>query len=155
MSISLTVAVGMIVLTLVNLGVGVWLIQNLRRNRTQLHQIQSQVAATRNVFSKQQSDLRELSERKDVLEQVVNGGTSAVESVHRAISDTTFTVIDRLTESNRVRAGNRQVRDVHDQTAQGVYRSIRVANRELHSIAETLLKTGKGSRRRNDNDTSE
>jgi len=130
----------LLTLALVNTAAAVVMLRQLHRNLDTIHRLQAKVAHARSVARKAQLDRDERQERKDALAQAVDGGTNTVEIVHQAISASTFSVIDKLSRSRHFRATSEQVRQIHDGTSQGVYRSIRVANREIHSLADVFLK---------------
>lgn len=138
----------LLALTLGNSALVLVLWRHLHHNRATIHQLQASLAALRSAICKQQLDMQEMKERKQVMEQLVDNSTSSVETVHRSISDTTFGVLDKLSGNQFFKAGTGHLRQIHDGTSKGVYGTIRVANRELHSLADILLK----QQRRNGND---
>lgn len=86
---------------------------------------------------------RRAQQNKDLVEKTVNDGAHAVEAVHKTIAGVTFDVLDALAARDKIKANTRKMRDIHDQTAGGVYRSVREVNKQLGSIADTLLNSGK------------
>ncbi|TVP53863.1 MAG: hypothetical protein EA349_12880 [Halomonadaceae bacterium] len=127
-------------LTAINAGLGLFVWHQLHQNQQSIHCLQATVAALRNVMSKQALDMEELKERKAMAEMAVDSGTSSIEIVHRTIANTTFGVLDKLSQNELYKAGTGHLRQIHDGTSQGVYGSIRIANREIHSLADILLK---------------
>lgn len=101
---------------------------------------ESRLIARENRANRQTMDAIEAEDRRALLRNSVDTGTSAVEFVHRAISTTTFELIDRFSKSERLRMNSRQARDVHDDASQGVYRSIRVANKHIHALANVIVR---------------
>ncbi|PAV26387.1 hypothetical protein C8D92_102215 [Tamilnaduibacter salinus] len=127
-----------LVLTVVAVILSAVTARSLMVGRHRLRHLEAQLAAVRSRIRKSDQDAIEADNKRRALEQSVEGGATAVEVIHRAISETTFSVIDRLATSERIRAGSQQAREVHDETARGVYRTIRVANKQIHSLAEAL-----------------
>lgn len=138
-------------LTFINAALALLLWLHLHQNHLAILRLEANVAALRNVIRKQVLDLSELNERKAVAELVVDSSTSSIETVHRTIANTTFGVLDKLSANERFRAGTGQIRQIHDGTSQGVYGTIRIANRELHSLADLLLKKQHPGKDKNNN----
>ncbi|MCP5170242.1 MAG: hypothetical protein H6999_10880 [Hahellaceae bacterium] len=86
---------------------------------------------------------RSIKRSKDIMEKTVNDGTFAVEAVHQTIVGVTFDVIDALSGKDKVKENTRRLRVIHEQTAGGVYRSVREVNKQLSGLADSLLNTGK------------
>jgi hypothetical protein len=102
--------------------------------------------AARSVIQKSRMDLQETGDRAKLLETTVSGGTTAVEKVHRAISSTTFGLIDLFSTDDEFRQSVRMVRKTHDQTSQQVYRSVRTTNKALRILADTVISRRAGKR---------
>ncbi|MDX1589026.1 MAG: hypothetical protein R3296_08820 [Oleiphilaceae bacterium] len=139
------------ILSLGNATLLAFLWWQLQHNQGAIHQLNASLAALRSRISEHQLDMEELRERKRVMEQLVDNSTSSVETVHRSIADTTFGVLGRLSENSLYKAGTDQLRQIHDGTSKGVYGTIRIANRELHSLADILIKQ---QQRKDDEDNS-
>jgi len=110
-----------------------------RRNTRALRIIQSQQISANSHIQKTRMDLMETRNRARLLEETVKNGTSAVEKVHKAITTTTFSLIDRFSSSDEFRENARQARETHDQTSDQIYRSVRTTNKALHVLADTLF----------------
>jgi hypothetical protein len=101
---------------------------------------ESRLSALENRQNQEVLDAIEADNRRALLRESVNTGTSAVEIAHRAISTTTFEVIDRFSGSERFRLNSQQAREIHDDASRGIYRSIRVANKHLHALANVIIR---------------
>lgn len=140
-------------------GVVVAAVHQHRLNRRALHRLQSRLALTVSKIQKSQLELQETKNRNRLLEETVRSGSAAVELAHRAISSTTFEVIDRLSSSEKFRANAQQIRRTHDNTSRTFYRSLRSTNKTLHVLADVIL-SNKAKKRRSqllkkrDNDNS-
>lgn len=69
-----------------------------------------------------------------------------MEKVHKAISNTTFGLIDLFSKDEEFRQTARKARATHDQTSQQIYRTVRTTNKALHILADTLI-IGKAEKR--------
>lgn len=139
----LTVLLLIALVTLAGLSV-----QTGRKNRRQLHRLQAELARVSNRVGKRQAELAEFRNKKRLLESTVNTGTTAVEAVHRALSSTTFELIDRFSSNENLRQSARQARTTHDRTSRTLYRSLRTTNRALHVLTDMVMERKSG--RRND-----
>ena len=102
--------------------------------------------AANSAIQKSRMDLQEVRNRARLLEDSVSGGASAVEKLHRAISNTTFGLIDLFSKDEEFRQTARKARATHDQTSQQIYRTVRTTNKALHILADTLI-IGKAEKR--------
>ncbi|MAA66317.1 MAG: hypothetical protein CL581_16295 [Alteromonadaceae bacterium] len=108
-------------------------------NEKRLRDVYRRLPRLENRLKRAEFEGNETDEKRALLENTVTGGTFTVEFIHRAISTTTFDVINRLSSNERVRTGSEQARALHDDAAGGVYRSIRVANKQIHSLADIII----------------
>ncbi|MDX1634378.1 MAG: hypothetical protein R3280_07075 [Marinobacter sp.] len=116
----------------------------------QMRRLGADLAVMNNRIRKRQAELAEFRNKKRLLESTVNTGATAVEMLHRAISGTTFELIDRFSGSERVRQSARQARTSHDQTSRTVYRSLRTTNRALHALTDMLAEHRSGRSKNRD-----
>lgn len=130
------VSLFMLVVTSVALSVSGW--QFLRAKRA-LHIISVRQIAIRNAIQKTRMDLREVGDRARLLETTVSGGTTAVEKLHKAISSTTFGLINMFVNDDEVRQSVSVVRKTHDYTSQQIYHSVRITNKALRILADTVI----------------
>ena len=107
--------------------------------RRQLRILNAQRMAASSAIQKSRMDLLEVRNRARLLEDTVSGGASAVEKVHRAISNTTFGLIDLFSRDDEFRKSTQKARETHDQTSQQIYHTLRTTNRALHILADTLI----------------
>eukprot|EP00003_Mantamonas_plastica_P004954 TRINITY_DN13976_c0_g1_i1.p2 TRINITY_DN13976_c0_g1~~TRINITY_DN13976_c0_g1_i1.p2 ORF type:complete len:107 (-),score=12.84 TRINITY_DN13976_c0_g1_i1:782-1102(-) len=84
-------------------------------------------------------DLLEVRNRAKLLEDSVSGGATAVEKVHKAITNTTFGLIDLFSSDENFRNSAQKAKASHDETSQKIYSSVRTTNRALHILADTLF----------------
>ena len=108
--------------------------------------VNSHRVAAHSAIQKSRMDLLEVRNRARLLEDSVSGGASAVERVHKAISNTTFGLIDLFSKDEEFRQTARKARATHDQTSQQIYRTVRTTNKALHILADTLI-IGKAEKR--------
>jgi hypothetical protein len=120
--------------------------QQLLLSRRHLRLLNSHRIAARGAIQKSRMDLLEVRNRARVLQDTVSGGATAVEKVHKAISNTTFGLIDLFSRDDDFRQNARKARQTHDQTSQQIYRTVRTTNRALHILADTLI-IGKAEKR--------
>ncbi|MEQ9547718.1 MAG: hypothetical protein RIK85_17095 [Marinobacter sp.] len=115
-------------------------------SRRRLRVINSHRIAANSAIQKSRMDLLEVRNRAKLLEETVTGGATAVEKVHKAISSTTFGLIDHFSRDDQFRQTARKARETHDQTSQQIYHGVRTTNRALHILADTLI-IGKAEKR--------
>jgi len=108
--------------------------------------VNSHRVAAHSAIQKSRMDLLEVRNRARLLEDSVSGGASAVEKVHKAISNTTFGLIDLFSKDEEFRQTARKARATHDQTSQQIYKTVRTTNKALHILADTLI-IGKAEKR--------
>lgn len=113
--------------------------RQLQSCRVLLRRINTHRIAARSVIQKSRMDLMEVRNRTKLLEETVSGGASAVEKVHKAISGTTFGLIDLFSRDEAFRKNAMKARVTHDQTSSEIYGAVRTTNRALHILADTLI----------------
>lgn len=101
--------------------------------------LNSHRVAANSAIQKSRMDLLEVRNRARLLEDSVTGGATAVEKLHRAISNTTFGLIDLFSSDEEFRSSARKARASHNETSQKIYRTVRTTNRALHILADTLI----------------
>lgn len=109
------------------------------RNTRSLRILQAHQISAHSHLQKKRMDLMETRNRARLLEETVKSGTSAVEKVHKTITTTTFSLIDRFSTSEEFRANARRARESHDQTSDQVYRAVHTTNKALHLLADSLF----------------
>jgi len=124
---------------LASAGVLIRVFLQLQACRVLLRRINSHRVTARSVVQKRRMDLMEVRNRAKLLEETVSGGTSAVEKVHKAISGTTFGLIDLFSRDEDFKRNARRARTTHDQTSREIYGAVRTTNRALHILADTLI----------------
>ncbi|MBW7469909.1 hypothetical protein QQF73_09370 [Marinobacter sp. M216] len=120
--------------------------RQLQVARRHLRVLNSHRIAAHSAIQKSRMDLLEVRNRAKLLEDTVSGGASAVEKVHKAISNTTFGLIDLFSEDAEFRESTRKARQTHDQTSETLYKTVRTTNKALHILADTLI-IGKAEKR--------
>ncbi len=138
-----TVIVALLLLALSGFCVAYWQLLLCRREARILN---SHRMAAHSAIQKSRMDLLEVRNRARLLEDSVSGGASAVEKLHKAISNTTFGLIDLVSRDEEFRQTARKARATHDQTSQQIYRTVRTTNKALHILADTLI-IGKAEKR--------
>ena len=108
--------------------------------------VNSHRIAAQSAIQKSRMELEEVRNRARLLEDSVSGGASAVEKLHKTISNTTFGLIDLFSKDDEFRQSARKARATHDQTSQQIYRTVRTTNKALHILADTLI-IGKAEKR--------
>lgn len=111
----------------------------LQRSRILIWALNSQRIATNSAIQKSRMDIYEVRNRAKLLEDTVSSGASAVEKMHRAISNTTFSLVDHFSKGDEFRQSARKARKTHDQTSKQVYHSVRTTNKAIHILADTLF----------------
>ncbi|WP_227539415.1 MULTISPECIES: hypothetical protein [Marinobacter] len=114
--------------------------------RRQARILNSHRLAANSAIQKSRMDLLEVRNRARLLEDTVSNGASAVEKLHKAISNTTFGLIDLFSRDEDFRQTARKARETHDETSQQIYRTVRTTNKALHILADTLI-IGKAEKR--------
>lgn len=71
---------------------------------------------------------QQLAEFQNITETVVHSGTATVRSIHKEIANIPFEILDNIPVT---RDTSRVVKGVHDVTADGVYASISLLNKQL------------------------
>jgi hypothetical protein len=133
----------LLLLAFMGFGIAYWQLLLCRREARILN---SHRVAAHSALQKSRMDLLEVRNRARLLEDSVSGGASAVEKVHKAISNTTFGLIDLFSKNEEFRQTARKARATHDQTSQQIYRTVRTTNKALHILADTLI-IGKAEKR--------
>ncbi|WP_372983007.1 hypothetical protein [Marinobacter sediminum] len=136
MSTSLIIPAILLLASLIALG---FTLSQLQASRRQLRILNARRIAAQSNIQKRRMELQEVRNRAKLLEDTVSGGTSAVEKVHRAISSTTFGLIDLFSRDEEFRQSARKARETHDQTSKTVYKTVRTTNKALHILADTLI----------------
>jgi|GEM_PF-3796875 len=114
----------------------------LLNQRIQRKLFETRVVIQNLKMAHEQSKLRQmqLKKKKDNVEQTVDLSTKAVETVHRSITDITFSVIDSLAKRGRTKETAKKIQNAHDQAVGGVYNSIREVNKQVSELTNILLK---------------
>lgn len=123
-----------------------WVLSELQSARRRLRLLNAHRIAAQSAIQKSRMELLEVRNRAKLLEDTVSSGTSAVEKVHRTISNTTFGLIDLFSRDEEFRKSARKARDAHDHTSASVYKTVRTTNKALHILADTLI-IGKAEKR--------
>ncbi|MEE3118679.1 MAG: hypothetical protein VX339_11285 [Pseudomonadota bacterium] len=143
MNLTLLIPTTLLVVTLV-LSVACYRL--LLAARRDVRALNAHRIATHSAIQKSRMDLLEVRNRARLLEDTVSGGASAVEKVHKAISNTTFGLIDHFSRDEEFRESARKARKTHDQTSETIYKTVRTTNKALHILADTLI-IGKAEKR--------
>jgi len=75
-------------------------------------------------------------EKQQLAEQVVDKGTSVVETVHKTISGITFGLLEKTPVP---RSTSKVIKDIHDKTSDGVYSKIRTINKQIGEVTKDIL----------------
>lgn len=126
-------------LLLLAAGAMVFTFCQLQVARRNLRVLNSHRIAAHSAIQKSRMDLLEVRNRAKLLEDTVSGGASAVEKVHKAISNTTFGLIDLFSRDEEFRENARKARMTHDHTSENIYKTVRTTNKALHILADTLI----------------
>jgi hypothetical protein len=132
------VLLGTLTVGVIYLLVGTFL-SNRRLNQN-LFETTALLDVLRQAHEREQLKHLRLKRTKDNVEQTVEIGSKVVESVHRSITDTTFNVIDALATQAYTKDTAKKVQEVHDQTVEGVYKTIREVNKQVGGLASSFLK---------------
>lgn len=111
----------------------------LQHSRALVRALNSHRIATNSAVQKRRMDFYEVRNRAKLLEDTVAGGASAVEKMHRLISNTTFSLVDHLSKDDEFRQNARKARETHDHTSKQVYHAVRTTNKAIHILADTLF----------------
>ncbi len=84
--------------------------------------------------------VREAIEQQVTLEQMMQAATTSVEDVHRAFSDVSFDILESIP---RTQAVGKRMRQLHNQSASGVYGTVRSVGKGLG-----VLRSEFGSKRK-------
>jgi hypothetical protein len=115
------------------------LFSNRRLNRN-LFETSALLEVLKEAHEREQLKHIRLKRTKDNVEVTVDRGSKVVESVHRSITSTTFNVIDTLATQTNTKNTAKKVQEVHDQTVEGVYKTIREVNKQMGGLASSFLK---------------
>jgi hypothetical protein len=93
-------------------------------------------------------DLRvQIATGQALAENVVEGGTAAVRTIHKSIASIPFGILESIPAT---RDTTRVVRRIHDAISDGVYGGIAVTNKALHEAARSAAKLPKPGARAGD-----
>ncbi|MEP1215767.1 MAG: hypothetical protein ABJM11_14545 [Marinobacter sp.] len=109
------------------------------RNTRNLRLLRAHQISAHSHLQKSRMELMETRNRARLLEETIKSGTSAVEKVHKTITTTTFSLIDRFSTSEEFRENARRARESHDQTSDQIYRTLQTTNKALHILADSLF----------------
>lgn len=138
MTIQLIPVLLLLVVACGSLCYGFW---QLQRSRTLMRMLNSYRIAKNSAVQKRRMDIYEVRNRAKLLEDTVSGSASAVEKMHRVISNTTFSLVDRFSKDDEFRQSAHKARKTHDQTSKQVYHAVRTTNKAIHILADSLFIT--------------
>ena len=115
-------------------------VNGLVRNFTRLLTAHREISSMLQKKKERASKHIALSEKQKLAEELVDKGSTIVETVHKTISETTFGILESTPATG---PPSRIVRRIHDRTAAGVYDSIRLINKGIGKIADGLLGSDK------------
>lgn len=138
MNIQLTLTVLFLAIAIGSLCITFW---QLQRCRTLTRKLTSHHIAANSAIQARRMDLYEVRNRAKLLEETVSGSARAVEKMHRAISNTTFSLVDRFSRDDEFRKNARKARKTHDKASKQVYQTVRTTNKAIHILADTLFIT--------------
>lgn len=138
MTIQLAPVLLLLVVASSSLCYGFW---QLQRSRTLMRMLNSYRIATNSAVQKRRMDIYEVRNRAKLLEDTVSGSASAVEKMHRVISNTTFGLVDRFSKDDEFRQSAHNARKTHDQASKQVYHAVRTTNKAIHILADSLFIT--------------
>ncbi|WP_100640643.1 hypothetical protein [Marinobacter salexigens] len=138
MTIQLAFALVLLLITSSSLGYG--LVQ-AQRSRTLLRKLNAHRIFTNSAIQKRRLDLYEVRNRAKLLEDTVSVSASAVEKMHRAIANSTFSLVDRLSKDEELRQSAYKARKTHDHASKQVYHAVRTTNKAIHILADALIIT--------------
>lgn len=141
--IMLTTSAALLVVSAGGLAFTYWQLLDSRRS---VRLVNAHRTAAKSAIQKSRMDLLEVRNRAKLLEETVTSGATAVERVHKAISATTFGLIEHFSRDDEFRKSALKARETHDQTSKQIYRGVRTTNRALHILADTLI-IGKAEKR--------
>ena len=113
----------------------------LQRSRTLMRMLNAHRIAVNSDIQMRRLDLYEVRNRAKLLEDTVSGGASAVEKMHRAISNTTFSLVARFSKDDEFRQSANKARQTHDQASKQIYHAVRTTNKAIHILADSLFIT--------------
>ncbi|MGO1693346.1 MAG: hypothetical protein ACTHY7_10005 [Marinobacter sp.] len=113
----------------------------LQHSRTHMRTLNSHHITANSAVQKRRMNLYEVRNRAKLLEDTVSGSASAVEKMHRAISNTTFGLVDHFSKDDEFRQSARKARRSHDHASKQVYHAVRTTNKAMHILADTLFIT--------------
>ena len=142
----------LLLLVLVNGVVLGWMLWSTHRSEGRLGLLCRLLVSVEDPQRKQEFEFIESDNRRKLLRESVDTSTSAIELIHRAVTTTTFEAIDRLSRSERLRENNLRAREIHDDATRNVYRSIRIANRHVHAVANAIIAINRKRRGGNDSE---
>lgn len=138
MTAQLTLALLLLIVASGALGYG---FVQARRSKALVRKLNSYRIATNSAVQKRRMDLYEVRNRAKLLENTVSSGTTAVEKMHRAIANTTFGLVDRLSKDDETRQNAHKARKTHDHASKQVYHAVRTTNKAIHILADSLFIT--------------
>lgn len=110
--------------------------QRIKGNQIKTHQLLCHIR-------KQQSIRKSLKQKQALLEATINQGATAVENIHQSISDTAFNVMETLSSTTQKKSRSRKLRTIHNHTSNGIYKSVKVVNKQVGVLTNTVLSTSK------------
>jgi len=115
------------------------LLLRLRGAEQALHRCQARLDRIAAAAQAPRVQRRIRREQREMVARGLDEGTATVEELHKTIAGATFQVLDRLATHPRLQDGHRQVQAIHDETVDGVYRSVKTLNRRLSSLSRSLF----------------
>jgi uncharacterized protein YoxC len=112
------------------------LLNDLSSHYHSLLETQRSVAGMLQQRKKADAQKREVREKQRLAEELVDQGSSAVETVHKMVSGITFGIL----ESTPITGSTSKVaRQIHDEAAEEVYGTIRTLGKRIGRVADAML----------------
>jgi hypothetical protein len=116
------------------LGLATLLAAPLRRRLDELRRLQYRAAVRRGELQRLRELRAQMTAAQVLAEQVVEGGTATVRTVHKSIANIPFAILESIPVT---RDTTRVVRRIHDVISDGVYGGISAGNKVLHEVARS------------------
>jgi hypothetical protein len=114
------------------LGLTLLLAAPLRKRLDQTARLQYRVRVRRDELRLVRELRGQIAAGQALAENVVEGGTATVRTIHKSIASIPFTILENIPAT---RDTTRVVRRIHDVISDGVYGGISIGNKVLHQAA--------------------
>lgn len=77
-----------------------------------------------------------IKETQEMVENIVDQGSTTIEKAHKAATDVTFELLEKLSEDKEA---TKAAKNLHNTIARGLYETLRITNKQFGNLTNDLL----------------